>query len=140
MQKHALLGDVRGTGLMVGIEIVDGGPERRHAPAAAHWIRETMVRRRVLLSTDGPYANVIKIKPPMCFGAAEADRLVEELEQACPLAEECVGRGMKCAISLYLYKSQTIFVCSRQMGLATTRSKSCPGDVLWRGRSCVRGA
>lgn len=86
MQKHALLGDVRGTGLMVGIEIVDGGPERRHAPAAAHWIRETMVCRRVLLSTDGPYANVIKIKPPMCFGTTEADRLVEELEQACPLA------------------------------------------------------
>ncbi len=83
-QEHELLGDVRGTGLMVGVEIVDGAATRRHAPATAHWLRETMLKHRVLLATEGPCGNVIKVKPPMCFAAAEADHLVETLAQARP--------------------------------------------------------
>jgi 4-aminobutyrate aminotransferase-like enzyme len=35
----------------------------------------------VLVSTDGPFHNVLKIKPPMCFTTADADRLVETLDR-----------------------------------------------------------
>lgn len=65
-------------------QVVDGSAAKRHAPSVAHWIREAMVARRVLLATDGPYANVLKVKPPMCFGRAEADHLVQQLAQARP--------------------------------------------------------
>ena len=41
---------------------------------------EAMKRRGVLLSTDGPLHNVIKIKPPLAFGLPEAERLTDELE------------------------------------------------------------
>ena len=50
-----------------------------HAPAAAKWIREAMKARHVLLSTDGPKENILKMKPPLCFGRAEVDHLVREL-------------------------------------------------------------
>ena len=63
-------------------QVVDGSAAKRHAPSVAHWIREAMVARRVLLATDGPYANVLKVKPPMCFRRAEADHLVQQLAQA----------------------------------------------------------
>lgn len=45
----------------------------------ARWIKETLKQHRILLSTDGPYENVIKIKPPMCFTAADADTLMQAL-------------------------------------------------------------
>lgn len=43
------------------------------------WIKSRMLARYVMMSTDGPYDNVIKIKPPMVFGMAEVDTLVETL-------------------------------------------------------------
>ena len=54
-------------------------PYKRHA--AAH-IKEAALARRVLLAVDGPHVNVVKIKPPMVFAEAEADRLVATLEEA----------------------------------------------------------
>ena len=70
--------------ILSATQVVDGSGAKRHAPSVAHWIREAMVARRVLLATDGPYANVLKVKPPMCFGRAEADHLVQQLAQARP--------------------------------------------------------
>ncbi len=56
--------------------------------AASHWhpyswVKERLLARRLLLSCDGPYDNVIKIKPPMVFGAHEADRLLAALRWVC---------------------------------------------------------
>ncbi len=73
---------MRGTGLMIGIEVVDNKASKKPAPNVASHIKEAMVARRVLLATDGPHANVIKIKPPMVFAEAEADHLIAELTQA----------------------------------------------------------
>ncbi|GLC36267.1 hypothetical protein PLESTB_000604100 [Pleodorina starrii] len=74
-----VVGDVRGLGLFLGVEVVRDKESRRHAPATARWIKERMKARRVLLSTDGPYDNVIKIKPPLVFGFREADVLLQQL-------------------------------------------------------------
>ncbi|KAG2451934.1 hypothetical protein HYH02_003708 [Chlamydomonas schloesseri] len=76
-----VLGDVRGLGLFIGVEIVRDRTSKRHAPVTAKWLKERLKARRVLLSTDGPYDNVIKIKPPLAFGQREADALVEQLRQ-----------------------------------------------------------
>ncbi|BDA49941.1 Ethanolamine-phosphate phospho-lyase [Coccomyxa sp. Obi] len=80
-ERFEFIGDVRGTGLMIGIEIVDNKTSKKPAPNTATHIKEAMVARRVLLAVDGPHANVIKIKPPMVFAEAEADHLIAELTQ-----------------------------------------------------------
>jgi 4-aminobutyrate aminotransferase-like enzyme len=90
MQKHALIGDVRGLGLFVGIELVLG-ETLEPAPAQATYIANRMRERGILLSTDGPFHNVLKIKPPMVFTEANADFLVATLDEI--LAEDFVFFG-----------------------------------------------
>jgi len=79
--RHAILGDVRGRGLFLGIEFVRDRGTREPAAAEASAAVEAMKERGVLLSTDGPLHNVIKIKPPLVFSRSDADLLVRELEE-----------------------------------------------------------
>ncbi|KAL6747168.1 PLP-dependent transferase [Haematococcus lacustris] len=73
---YPCVGDARGLGLMLGLDCVVDKGSKAHAPCVARWIKERCKARRVLLSCDGPYDNVVKMKPPLVFGLAEADRLV----------------------------------------------------------------
>ena len=76
-----VIGDVRGVGLFLGIEFVwppDDG-EKRPATAHAKFVKDRCKEKGFLLSTDGPFDNVIKIKPPMCFSIDDADGLVAAL-------------------------------------------------------------
>jgi 4-aminobutyrate aminotransferase-like enzyme len=77
--RHPLIGDVRGLGLFIGIELVRDRAIREPAGEEAGDLVNRMKDRGVLLSTDGPFHNVIKIKPPMVFSRADADTLVEGL-------------------------------------------------------------
>jgi 4-aminobutyrate aminotransferase-like enzyme/Ser/Thr protein kinase RdoA (MazF antagonist) len=86
---HPLIGDVRGLGLFVGIELVRDRATREPAGQDASELVNRMKDRGVLLSTDGPFHNVIKIKPPMVFSRGDADTLVgglngvfEEMERS----------------------------------------------------------
>jgi len=79
--RHSLIGDVRGLGLFLGVELVLDRGAREPAPAHASHLVERMRRHRILLSTDGPDHNVIKIKPPLPFGAGDADRLIDTLDR-----------------------------------------------------------
>jgi 4-aminobutyrate aminotransferase-like enzyme len=80
-QRHACIGDVRGRGLFIGAELVsDHGartPDRQKAKA----VMEAMKARHVLLSTEGPDDNVLKIKPPIVFSQANAEEFLDKLEQ-----------------------------------------------------------
>ena len=78
--KHSLIGDLRGLGLFLGIEFVRDPETLEPADSEAAQIVEHMKERCVLLSTDGPYHNVIKIKPPMVFSKADADLLISGLD------------------------------------------------------------
>lgn len=83
-ESHAWIGDVRGTGLFLGIEFVQitGSKEdiQPHTDLCAFLV-EFLMRERVLVSSDGPDANVIKIKPPLTFSIANADTLVSALDR-----------------------------------------------------------
>lgn len=81
MVRHPLIGDVRGLGLFLGIELVRDHETLEPAAAEATAVVEQMKQRGVLLSTDGPLHNVIKIKPPLVFTEADADFLVATLDQ-----------------------------------------------------------
>ena len=74
-----LIGDVRGQGLFIGIELVRDRQTREPAPAEATALVNRMKDRGILLSTDGPHHNVIKIKPPIVFSRRDADALVDGL-------------------------------------------------------------
>jgi 4-aminobutyrate aminotransferase-like enzyme len=79
---HPLVGDVRGSGLFVGVELVrDRASLEPAAPEAADVVNR-MRDEGVLIGTDGPFANVLKIRPPMPFTRDDADVLVQTLAAA----------------------------------------------------------
>ena len=77
---HEAIGDVRGAGLFVGFELVGDRVARTPDAALAAELVNRAAERGVLLSTDGPDHNVIKIKPPLVFSGSDAERLVETVD------------------------------------------------------------
>ena len=91
MDAHPLIGDVRGLGLFIGVELVDDRETLEPAAAEASWIVERMKEAGILLSIDGPLHNVLKLKPPIVFTAEDADFLVGALDNV--LAEQADHRA-----------------------------------------------
>jgi 4-aminobutyrate aminotransferase-like enzyme len=79
--RHPVIGDVRGLGLFIGIELVRDANGIEPAPAETSYIVERMKTKGILLSVDGPSHNVIKIKPPMVFSRSDASLLVTMLDE-----------------------------------------------------------
>ena len=77
---YDLIGDVRGTGLYIGIELIRSNETLEPADWEASYIVERLKDMGVLLSTDGVYHNVIKIKPPLVFTKENALELTNKLE------------------------------------------------------------
>ncbi len=78
---HRLIGDVRGVGLFLGIELVRDSETLEPATAEASYVAERMKELGILIGTDGRHQNVLKVKPPMVFGKQDADRFVDTLER-----------------------------------------------------------
>lgn len=78
--RHDAIGDVRGAGLFIGVEIVADRAEKRADAALTTRIVNGLRERRVLISASGPRANVLKIRPPLVFSRANADTLVSALD------------------------------------------------------------
>lgn len=76
-QRYSLIGDVRGSGFHLGVELVND----RQSPASteANQIVNQMREHGILIGTDGPHHNVLKIRPPMPFSAEDADQLLNTL-------------------------------------------------------------
>ena len=79
--KYPLIGDVRGRGLFLGVELVLDRETLARATEQASHVIERMKEEGVLISTDGPFENVLKIKPPLVFTTANADLLVHTLDE-----------------------------------------------------------
>ena len=79
--KHDIIGDVRGRGLFLGFEMVKDRETKEPASEEATRIVDMMRDRGVLLSTDGPHHNVIKIKPPMVLSEKDIDTTVMQLSE-----------------------------------------------------------
>lgn len=80
--RYPLIGHVRGQGLFLGVELVRNHHTLEPATEEANHIVNHLRDNGVLLSTDGPYDNVLKIKPPLAFGIPEASIMIDALEQA----------------------------------------------------------
>jgi 4-aminobutyrate aminotransferase-like enzyme len=81
-RRHALVGDVRGSGLFLGVELVTDRGTRAPATQAAASVVNRMRELGVLMGTEGPHHNVIKIRPPLPFTAQDSDVLAEALDTA----------------------------------------------------------
>ncbi len=81
-EHHTLIGDVRGCGLLIGIDLVVDRETREPAGATADLIYNHMRNNGVLIGTTGPHGNVLKIRPPMTFSKAHADQLITTLADA----------------------------------------------------------
>ncbi len=79
--KHLIIGDVRGRGLFIGFELVRDRDTLEPAAEEAERIVGEMRERGVLLSTDGPLRNVIKIKPPMVLSESDVDATLAHLDE-----------------------------------------------------------
>ena len=79
--QHECIGDVRGRGLFVGVDLVTDRTTKQPATALAGDVANGLRDLGVLVSTDGPADNVLKIKPPLVFGVSEADLLVDSMHR-----------------------------------------------------------
>jgi 4-aminobutyrate aminotransferase-like enzyme len=80
-ERHSIIGDVRGSGLFLGVELVRNRATLDPAGPEASFVANRMRERGILLGTDGPHHNVIKIRPPMPFSLEDGDLLVRELDR-----------------------------------------------------------
>ena len=79
--RFPVIGDVRGRGLFLGVELVRDPRARTPFPEAAAYVVNRMRDRGVFMSADGPDRNVLKIKPPLVFSLDDAAHLARELEE-----------------------------------------------------------
>jgi 4-aminobutyrate aminotransferase-like enzyme len=78
---HPSIGDVRGLGLYIGVDLVTDRATKTPATALASDVANAMRDLGVLISTDGPADNVLKIKPPIVFDVTHADALADALSR-----------------------------------------------------------
>ncbi|MDQ2689291.1 MAG: aminotransferase class III-fold pyridoxal phosphate-dependent enzyme [Chloroflexota bacterium] len=79
--RHPSIGDVRGRGLIAGVELVSDRQEREPDRELAGLVKDEMRERGVLLGTTGRLGNVLKIRPPLCLTSVDADLLVSTLDE-----------------------------------------------------------
>lgn len=87
-QRHPQIGEVRGAGLFIGLELVTDPVTRTPATALAAQVVNGLRQRQVLLSATGPQAHVLKIRPPLVLQPEHADFLVERLDGVLTAIEE----------------------------------------------------
>jgi alanine-glyoxylate transaminase/(R)-3-amino-2-methylpropionate-pyruvate transaminase len=78
--RHSIIGDVRGKGLMIGVELVKDRSTKEPAKEETLQVFETAKDFGLLIGKGGFHGNVLRIKPPMCITAADADFLLEVLD------------------------------------------------------------
>jgi alanine-glyoxylate transaminase / (R)-3-amino-2-methylpropionate-pyruvate transaminase len=84
-EKHPLIGDVRGLGLMLGVELVTDRKTKEPATAQTRHLLELARERHLLLGKGGIHNNVLRIKPPLCITKDDAEFLVATLGESLAL-------------------------------------------------------
>jgi len=79
--RYEIIGDIRGKGLFLGIELVKNRSSLEPAPKEAKLLVDGMLSKNILLSIDGPKKNVIKIKPPMVISKEDVDTTIKSLNE-----------------------------------------------------------
>jgi len=101
-EKYECIGDVRGSGLFLGLEFVRDKKFCLPAPGLATYVVEASRCKGLLLGSDGIHNNVLKIKPPLCLSREQADLMVTVLDEVLASAPDIddeklqdVARGLE---------------------------------------------
>ncbi|HEY6970833.1 MAG TPA: aminotransferase class III-fold pyridoxal phosphate-dependent enzyme [Candidatus Angelobacter sp.] len=78
--RHPLIGDVRGSGLFLGLDLIQSAETRQPATEQASYVINRLRDRGILTGTDGPHHNVIKLRPPLMFSQADAELFIATLD------------------------------------------------------------
>ncbi|MCX7561280.1 aminotransferase class III-fold pyridoxal phosphate-dependent enzyme [Sulfitobacter sp. F26204] len=99
-QKHSLVGDVRGFGLFIGVDLVQDRESRLPATQVADYVKNRMRDLRILIGCEGPADNILKIRPPLTVDEEGVEMILAGLDQtlqeaACLLSmgspDQCSG-------------------------------------------------
>jgi 4-aminobutyrate aminotransferase-like enzyme/Ser/Thr protein kinase RdoA (MazF antagonist) len=93
--EHSSLGDVRGAGLMTGVELVSDPGARAPAPELANAVMNRMRDKGVLVGSTGPDDNVLKIRPPLVVTIDDADQIVDTLDASLRELSSAVTEGSR---------------------------------------------
>jgi 4-aminobutyrate aminotransferase-like enzyme len=89
--KHEIIGDVRGMGLMQAIELVEDRQTKKPATAQTLALLEATRENRLLVGKGGLYGNVIRVTPPMNIGRTDVDHFIEALDKSLAACTASVG-------------------------------------------------
>lgn len=81
-EKYPLIGEVRGMGLMLGMELVKDRRSREPAPREANAVLEEARRQRILIGKGGLYGNVVRVTPPLNISRADATEFLARLDRS----------------------------------------------------------
>ncbi len=81
-EKHEIIGDVRGMGLLQALELVEDRQSKKPAPALTAMVMDAAREQRILIGKGGMFGNVIRMSPPMNIGRTDVDQFIEQLDAA----------------------------------------------------------
>jgi 4-aminobutyrate aminotransferase-like enzyme len=79
-ERHSCIGEIRGQGLMIGVELVKDQKTKEPAKELTAQLREYCLKQRILIGAGGVNANVIRFQPPLVISEEQLDRIVNTLE------------------------------------------------------------
>ena len=90
-EKHEIVGDVRGYGLFIGLDLVTDRLTREPGTTLAGYVKNRMREHRILMGSEGPYDNILKIRPPMTTEKEDIDYILEVMDKVLNEVEFLAG-------------------------------------------------
>jgi 4-aminobutyrate aminotransferase-like enzyme len=94
-EKHEIIGEVRGMGLLQAIELVEDRASKTPATAQTAMVMEAAREQRLLIGKGGLYGNVLRVSPPMNIGRTDVDQFIGLLDAALTSCEALAAGGVK---------------------------------------------
>ncbi|HKK90514.1 MAG TPA: aminotransferase class III-fold pyridoxal phosphate-dependent enzyme, partial [Desulfobacteraceae bacterium] len=91
-KKYEVVGDVRGYGLFIGLDLVKDLQTREPGTALADYVKNRMRDHRILMGSEGPFDNILKIRPPMTVEDRDIDSVLEVMEKVLDEAQSLMGK------------------------------------------------
>jgi len=95
--RHRLIGDVRGMGLLLALELVEDRRTKAPATAATLQMMEAARENRVLVGRGGLYGNVLRLSPPMNIGRTDVDEFIQRLDASLEHVERALSPALATA-------------------------------------------
>lgn len=80
-ETHECIGDVRGMGLFIGVDLVKDQTTKEQATDIASYVKNRMRDHRILIGSEGPFDNILKIRPPLTIKSDDIDMITQTLDK-----------------------------------------------------------